>query len=112
MRLAHYKLIKPMIVFRPISGVVRTRFGTAISSHVVPINIADDREIMASGPKNHGRNISFAHTPGIDGDIQPFSIMKLKSFLRNVNIWKDLVGNRADTARDFVCDNPSFVGNM
>ena len=50
-------------------------------------------------------NRCYAHLPNVLGDIRPFKEATWSTYLRRVEIWKDLVGNQADIARCFVRDH-------
>lgn len=44
----------------------------------------------------------FAHISGISGDISPFRQDAWLKYLHSVNGWKDLGGNQAEIARNFI----------
>ena len=51
---------------------------------------------------NTFQNKCFAHVPNVSGNIKPFTDKTWDTFLRGVNVWKDLVGHQAEIAKAFV----------
>ena len=76
--------------------------------HVVQIHASLD-EIMDGEVKKSSENSSkitcYAHYPDVFEDIKPFTTTRWNTFLKSVDIWKDLVGNRVDVAKAFLHDH-------
>lgn len=56
---------------------------------------------------NSSKNRCFAHCADVLEDIKPFTTARWTTFLKSVDIWKDLVGNQADIATAFLREHRS-----
>ncbi|XP_071815469.1 uncharacterized protein [Apostichopus japonicus] len=56
---------------------------------------------------NSSKNRCFAHWADVLEDIKPFTTARWTTFLKSVDIWKDLVGNQADIATAFLREHRS-----
>ena len=57
---------------------------------------------MAAPGRHSADNRCFVHCSNVCEDLKPFTEKRWKTFLKSVQVWKDLVGFQADIARDFV----------
>ena len=66
---------------------------------------------MKKSSENSSKITCYANCPDVFEDIKPFTTTRWNTFLKSVDIWKDLVGNQANVAKAFLLDRGDTVQN-
>ena len=66
---------------------------------------------MKKSSENSSKITCYAHCPDVFEDIKPFTTTRWNTFLKSVDIRKDLVGNQANIAKAFLLDRSDTVQN-
>ena len=59
---------------------------------------------MEKSSENSSKITCYANSPDVFEDIKPFTTTRWNTFLKSVDIRKDLVGNQANVAKAFLLD--------
>ena len=66
---------------------------------------------MKKSSENSSKITCYANCPDVFEDTKPFTTARWNTFLKSVDIRKDLVGNQANVAKAFLLDRGDTVQN-
>ena len=66
---------------------------------------------MKKSSENSSKITCYVHCPDVFEDIKPFTTTHWNTFLKSVDIRKDLEGNQANVAKAFLLDSSDTVQN-